>query len=138
ILQPIELLNRDFGTGPFHLCQIMFARIAGDVEPDGEAAVDVQDADSRRGVLFAGLRIANGNQLRVRTLGAAGDEKLLDAFAVQLPKGDRAAVGAPAVAVAEEEFLFVNPVEGAVDDGVGAVARQLTDAAIDEILNIDV
>src|SRR5262249_54436655 len=57
---------------------------------------------------------------------------------IELPESDALAVRAPLKAIADVEFFFVDPVGGAVDDAVGAVASELRDFVAGRFFGVDV
>ncbi len=64
--------------------------------------------------------------------------ELPDPAGIEMPEGDRLAVGAPAVRVAQVELLLVHPVGGAVDDRARAVCGQPRDQPVGEVLDVEV
>ena len=125
VLQPVHLLQHHRArVGPVHPRDVEVARLAGRAHPGRPAAGRGHDPDADRGVGRAGLGIRELRHLRIERVGVVDQREALDAGGVELPVGDGAAVRAPAVAVADAEFLLVDPVGGAVDDVAAAIARQ--------------
>src|SRR6185369_17720303 len=139
VLTTIKLLNHDFAgaRGPVHARQIVVSRITGNIDPASWTTVRVYDADASGRVRLTGLRIRKSCRHWIKLGGVVDERHLLHAFRVELPVRDLFAVGPPAETVTAEELFFVNPIEGAVDDVLRAVVRELCDLRVaGEILDV--
>ena len=123
---------------PFHADDVVLARVAVDLDPPGLAARGRDDPHARGRVLLARLGITHRDDLRIETGGGVEHRVLRHARAVDLPVGDRLAVGTPAEAVAERELFLVHPVEGAVDERVRAVLGERSDRPGGHVLDVQV
>src|SRR5215470_10317001 len=130
------------GIGPAHPWNVKVSWVAGSLHPgdfssggfDGTYA-DAGIGRSREGIWIAKSR-GIGEVAGIRNCGddfAARLAEIVDqrvganSGRIELPESDAPAVRAPLKAIADVEFFFVDPVGGAVDDGVGAVASELRD-----------
>ena len=140
LLEPVEVLDDELGGGrrPVHPRGIMVALVVGEPEPARRAARGRDDADLGGAVGGARLRVLHRDGEAVERVRVVDHQEVADAAGVEAPVGDVLAVGAPAEAVAEAELLLVDPVEGAVDDRLGAVRRERRDGARGGVLDVEV
>ncbi len=139
VLQPVELLEGERrGVAPLEPRQVGVTWIARRRHPPRVAPLGIDHADPCRRVGGAGLGIRDARGHRIDGVGGVQEGEDADPGRVELPVGDPAAVGAPAEAVAHPEFLFVDPVRGAVDDRLGARRRQRRDAAPFDRLDVEI
>ena len=140
VLRAVHVLEDDLGRAgrPLQPRDVVVARVAGDVEPDGRATVGAHDTDACRGVGGAGLGVLHGDDERVERVGVVDQVEVLHARGVELPERDPPAVGAPAEPVAQVELLLVDPVERPVDDGARPVVGELRDRAVGQPLDVEV
>src|SRR5258707_1494654 len=99
---------------PFHARDVVVARIARDGDPLGRATSSADDADARGGVGLPRLGILDLDDVGVQRVGGVVQRKVLHAGGIELPVGYRLAVRAPAPAVLESAFLFVEPSEASL------------------------
>ena len=111
------------GVDPAEAGDVVVAGAEGDVDELGVAAFGGDDADADGGVGVAGLRVA-----LVVDGGVGGDpvgDGVLGDFGfVHLEVGDGFGVGRPEVVAANVELFEVDPVDLAVEEGVGGVAGE--------------
>ena len=154
ILQAIEMLDGELvgAFGPFHAGDVIVTRVAGDGHPFCFAALRADDADAYGGIGGSRNRIRNIEDRGIDAdsgIRKTGDDFLgraeivnefenSDVAGIELPVGDTVAVGTPTETVADVEFFFVDPIGSAVDDGGGAVARDLGHRSSRDIFNIDI
>ena len=118
VLQTVQLLGQELRSGgrPLQVRQVVLARIAGNIEPAHGAARRGDYTQACGGIFFADLGIGERGDLRIEGRGVVDEVKFADTAGIELPESDGPAVGAPAIRVAEAEFLLVDPVGGAVDE----------------------
>ena len=57
---------------------------------------------------------------------------------IQLPVGDRLAIGTPAIAIAQAQFLLVHPVECAINDCTARRLCHRVDTTILQVLDVNI
>src|ERR1044072_9113333 len=102
------------------------------------AADRADDANAHRRISLPGNRILNRRYLRIERIGVIDHVEVRDAIGIRLPICDAVAVRTPAPAIAQIQFLFIDPVKGAVDDSFGTVPGELRDATGSYVLNIQI
>src|ERR1039458_4165929 len=112
VLQAIEIFKDYFTgvTGPTHLRDIVLTRVTVEPDPTSGAAGGINSAGAHGGVGRSGLRIFVFDDRRVFCSGVIDQRVFADTGLVKLPVSDGLAIGAPAKAIAEGEFLFAHPV----------------------------
>ncbi len=139
VLQPVQLLDRErAAVEPLQARKIRIPRIARGPHPRRLAARGADDPDAHGGIRGPGLGVRDRRDRRVERGRVVDEREDPDAGRVELPVGDALAVGAPAEAVADAEFLFVDPVRRAVDGRLRPIFRQRHGAAVGEALDVDV
>ena len=114
------------------------ARIALEFQPAHLAAGGGDDADRADESALLAFGYPHRHGKGVERVGGVDEQEVVHLVGIELPEGDAAAIGAPAPAVAQAEFLLVDPVEGAVDDGARAVAGEPDHDAGGEVLDVQV
>ena len=140
VLGTVEVLDDVLvGSGcPLHAGDVVFARIPLQIRPDGFAPVRWDDAHPGGGQGLTDLRIGDAGEGGVERVGVVDQQELLHTAGVELPIGDVLAIGAPTEAVPDSEFLFVSPVEVAVDEGRASSPGESGDVAVAQTLDVDV
>ena len=110
---------------PVHAGDIDVARVAGRLHPAGVTARGAHHSDAHGGVGLAGLGVGILRDHRIQRVGVIDEGELGHAALVELEVSDLLAVGTPGEALSQAEFLFVDPVGGAVDDGRRSIGGKL-------------
>ncbi|MBA7655074.1 hypothetical protein ES703_62971 [subsurface metagenome] len=112
----------------------MVAGVARHLEPLCLASAGAYHSDATGGICLANLWILEGGNLRVKGICVIYKMKITHSLGIELPVGNLFAVGTPAESIPQSEFFLVDPVRGAIDNGVRAIHRQLCDAIVLKIL----
>ena len=116
----------------------MIARVARRSHPLGLTAVGRNHRDTADRILLADLGILDLGGLWIQAAGVVDQRDGPDTVAVDLPICDLRSVRAPAKTFAQRQFLFINPVEGTVNDVRRIRLRQPFDLMRAQIFNVDV
>ncbi len=139
VLQAVHPLHQHrVRTGPLHERDVVLARVAGELEPGGGAAVGAHHPGGHGGVGGAGLRVLDRDGEGIGGVGVVDHEEGADAAHVEVPVGDPGAVGRPAEPVADAELLLVHPVAHPVDVQRIGAGGEPGDGAVGEPLDVDV
>ena len=76
------------------------------------------------------------NRIRFRSVVNEGVDT--NSGGIELPVSNGTPIGAPAKTVANIEFFFVDPIGGAIDQGLRAVCCQRPDRASIDIFKVDI
>ena len=115
VLQSIKLLQHNAIINPIHLCKVMIAGVARDLQESCIATLGANNANLGRWVFLTCFRVTKSNQLGVRPIRTAGDKKIFDALGIDLPIRHRATIRAPAKAISQTQFFFINPIKSTID-----------------------
>src|SRR6266550_9525989 len=123
VLQAVELLNDNFigVCGPLHAGQIVVAWVAGNIEPACGAPGGAYHTNACGRISLTCFWIRKRSDLWIESSCVVDELHLFHAFGIKLPVGDLFAVRTPAPAVAAKEFLFIDPVESAIDNVARAI-----------------
>src|SRR5262249_55103016 len=107
VLLAAHVLQDDlFGvSGPFHEWYVTVARITQRLEPAILPARSADHADANCRVRVSRLRVEHRLDYRIERVRVVDQIEVADAFRIELPVGDRAAVGTPAPANSKVELL---------------------------------
>jgi hypothetical protein len=137
VLEAVHLLQEELGRTlrPLHPGDVVVARIPGQIDPDRSPTRGRHDADLHGGIGRARGGVAVARDDGIGRVGVVDEREDPDARVVEVPERDTRSVGAPPEAVPDVELLFVYPVRGAVDDGIGAVRGQPGDRPRSDVLD---
>ena len=140
VLSPIDLLDEKFGgiRDPLHPDDVVLPWISGNLQPSRRSTGCSNNAHPCGRVLLAGPGIPDRDHLRIEPSRRVQHRIIRHTRRLDLPVGDRVAIGAPAESVVEEQLFFIDPVECAVDAGGRTIRGQRDDGALGNILNVQV
>ena len=114
VLEAIHSLEHERGRPrPLHAGEVVLPQVVAQRDPGDGPSGRGHHARPYRRIGRAGLGILDRRDDRIERVGVVDETEGAHSAHVELPEGDPRAVGGPAEAVAEVEFLLVHPVRHA-------------------------